>query len=127
MTAVKRYRRLAADIVPDAWYSPWTPTEAEFQRLFLRLARAKGFRWYHTFDSRRSNRGFPDLCLVNPAQRRIVFVELKGWTGQATDEQRDWLRDLNDAGGEAYLVKTSGDYARDVASIVELLTSRPRR
>ena len=124
---LKRYRRLAEDIIPAAWYSPWTPTEQELASLFEDIARAKGWRWYHTYDSRRSAPGFPDYVLVHTGQRRIVFVELKGWTGKPSDEQRAWLGDLDRAGGEAYLVTTSGDYARDAGSIAELLTARPRR
>lgn len=116
----------AEDLVPIAWTSPWTPTEAEFTRLVLRIARAKGWtRRYHTHNSRRSDRGFPDWVLVHPGQRRVLFLELKGWAGSATDEQRDWLGDLNDAGAEAYLVKTTGDYALDAARLTELFSHRP--
>ena len=129
MTArAKRYVTRAEDLVPGAWYSPWTPTEAEFTRLFLKVARSKGWtRRYHTRDSRGSGRGFPDWVLVNTAQRRLLFVELKGFAGTASEEQRDWLRDLDAVGVEAYLLTTTGDYARDAASIVELLTRKPVR
>ena len=124
----KRYIRLAEDIVPAAWVKPWTPTEAEFTRLVLRIARAKGWsRRYHTHDSRRSDRGFPDWVLVHPGQRRVLFLELKGFGGDASDEQRAWLADLDTAGMEAYLVKTTGDWALDAARVAELFTKRPRR
>jgi hypothetical protein len=128
MSRVKAYRRTAEELIPDAWYRPWTPTEAEFTRLFLRIARAKGWtRRYHTHDSRRSTRGFPDWVLVHTAQRRILFVELKGFAGTASDEQREWMAALDQAGAEAYIVTTSGDFARDAASLAELLTAKPRR
>lgn len=126
-TRSKPYRANAEDLVPIAWTAPWTPTEAEFMALFVEIADAKGWRRYHTRDSRGSNPGFPDLVLVSPAQRRVVFVELKAFGGKATDEQRSWLASLDVAGAEAYLVRTTGDYARDAASISELLSSRPRR
>lgn len=123
---VKPYRIRSEDLVPMAWHAPWTPTEAEFTELFLAIASAKGWlRRYHTHDSRRSSAGFPDWVLVNTFQRRILFVELKGFAGEASLEQRAWLRDLNDAGGEAYLLSTTGDYALDAASIAELLSRRP--
>lgn len=125
MSRTKAYRRTAEQLVPDAWFRPWTPTEAEFTRLFLRIARAKGWtRRYHTHDARRSTRGFPDWVLVNPAQRRVLFVELKGWHGTPSEEQREWLMALDQAGAEAYLLGTSGDFARDAASIGELLSHR---
>lgn len=124
----KAYRTRAEDLVPMAWHSPWTPTEAEFTRLFLQIARAHGWaRRYHTRDSRGSGRGFPDWVLVHTGQRRVLFVELKGWAGRASDEQRAWLADLNAAGAEAYLLTTTSDYARDAASISELLARRPPR
>lgn len=124
----KPYRARPEELVPIAWTSPWTPTEEEFTGLALEIAGAKGWsRRYHTHDSRRSARGFPDWVLVHPGQRRVLFLELKGWLGQATAEQLDWLRDLDAAGAEAYLVKTTGDYALDAAGLAELFSSRPPR
>jgi hypothetical protein len=120
-TRSKSYRRDPADIVPGAWTDPWTPTEAEFTRLVLQVARAKGWsRRYHTHDSRRSSRGFPDWVMVCTAQKRILFLELKGFGGKLGDEQRDWLADLNACGGEAYLVSTTGDKAHDMAALAEM-------
>lgn len=123
-----KYRRDPDDIVPMAWNHPWTPTEQELTDLFLEVAHALGWsRAYHTHDSRRSAPGFPDWVMVHPGQRRILFVELKGFGGLASEDQRAWLADINDAGGEGYLVTTSGDQARDLAAIADLLRSRPTR
>lgn len=49
-----------------------------------------GIRWYHSYDSRRSIPGWPDLVLVGG---RVIFRELKSATGDLRPEQRDW-RDL---------------------------------
>lgn len=116
--------------VERAFTSTWTPTEAEFEELFLDVATKLG--WppelrYHTHDSRRSREGFPDWVLVHPIQRRTIFVELKGWSGKPSDAQREWLAALDWSGSEAYLVTTTGDYARDGAAIAELLRRRPPR
>lgn len=70
--------------------------EPELQALILELAGI--YRWlrYHTADSRKSHRGFPDLQLlrVEPFPRLIV-AELKGDTEYGkkgpTDDQRRWL------------------------------------
>lgn len=124
---VRRYRTNAEDLVPMAWHSPWTPTEREFEALFVEVADAKGWLGYHTRDSRGSRPGFPDWTLVHVGQRRIIFVELKGFGGKPSDEQRAWLEQINEAGGEGYLVTTTCDYARDAAAIAELLTARPAR
>jgi hypothetical protein len=49
------------------------------------------FSWriYHTYDSRRSQPGFPDLVCVR--DRVVLFVELKTDRGRLTVDQRDWL------------------------------------
>lgn len=67
-------------------------TEAEFQRLVVEYAEWNGWKTYHTFDSRRSNAGFPDLVLVR--KRRLLFVELKSEKGRVTNDQKAWLADL---------------------------------
>lgn len=50
-------------------------TERQFQPQVVQLARLCGWLIYHTFDSRRSAAGFPDLCMVRGD--RCLFVELK--------------------------------------------------
>lgn len=62
-------------------------------------------RAYHTFDSRRSDTGFPDLVLVHPAHRRVVYLELKREHGRVTPAQAAWIRDLHHAGAEVYLAR----------------------
>lgn len=78
-----------------------TITEREFQRTVMVAARLFGWRCYHTFDSRRSAQGFPDLVLVRPP--RIVFVELKTTRGTASPSQSEWLDDLTRCGAEVHL------------------------
>ena len=39
-------------------------TEAQFQEAVVQLARLTGWLVYHTFDSRRSQAGYPDLTLL---------------------------------------------------------------
>jgi VRR-NUC domain len=69
-------------------------SERQLQEYVLELARLQGWLAYHTFDSRRSQAGFPDLVLVRPP--RLLFVELKGETskgtlGKLSKAQREWL------------------------------------
>jgi hypothetical protein len=78
-------------------------TEKAFQTQVVQLARLCGFETYHTFDSRRSDRGFPDLVLLNPKRGRLVFAELKVARGKTTPEQDVWLANLRAAGQEVYL------------------------
>jgi len=70
-------------------------TEAELQRQVIDLAEALGWLVYHTYNSRRSQRGFPDLCLVKGT--RLMFVELKREKGKLSAYQQEWLRAIDDA------------------------------
>lgn len=124
------FRRDDLDVTREGWTSSWTPTEAEFQDLFVTIAKRLGWAFLaHVADSRRmdlrSTGGLPDWFAVNPQLRRQIWVELKGWGGKATDEQRAFVQAINDAGGEAYIVTTSGDYGRDLAAISDLLSMAP--
>lgn len=64
-------------------------TEKQLQQAIVECARLLGWRVYHTFDSRRSEPGFPDLCMVRGHE--IVFAELKTANGKVTAAQQDWL------------------------------------
>lgn len=72
-------------------------TERQLQQAIVDCARLLGWRSYHTFDSRRSEPGFPDLVLVRD---RVVFAELKSERGRLTREQRAWAAALAAAGAE---------------------------
>jgi hypothetical protein len=74
-------------------------TEKAWQRQLVDLARQLGWTVYHTYDSRRSQPGFPDLVLVRD---RVLYVELKREQGKLTDAQAGWLDKLIAAGAEAY-------------------------
>ncbi len=81
-------------------------SERAFQRQVVEFAELMGWRTYHTYDSRRSNAGFPDLVLVRPP--RVVFVELKRERGRATRDQDLWAALLRACPGvEYYLWKPS--------------------
>ena len=81
-------------------------TENVWQAACISLAHNLRWRVYHTFDSRRSQPGFPDLVLV---RERIIFAELKDMRRQLTTAQSEWLDDLRRAGAEAYVWRPS-DY-----------------
>jgi hypothetical protein len=66
--------------------------EAELQAQVISLARWRGFLVYHTYDSRRSPPGFPDLVLVRPPC--LYFVELKSERGKLSPDQELWLDTL---------------------------------
>jgi hypothetical protein len=75
--------------------------EESFQSTVVALARLRGWRVYHTYDSRRSNHGWPDLFLCHPASGRVVVRELKVPPNTVTPEQRAWLEALRACGVDA--------------------------
>lgn len=92
-----------------------TMTEAELLGWVSTTARMCGWLAYHTHDSRRSEAGFPDLCLVRDDQ--VIFAELKSMKGKVTDAQQRWLDALDlVAGVTTYVWRPS-----DLDSILEVL------
>ena len=67
-------------------------TESELQQKIIDRATALGWLVYHTYDSRRSSAGFPDLVLARKG--RVLFVEVKSEKGRLTKDQAKWLREL---------------------------------
>lgn len=95
-------------------------TEKELDQQVKDLASACGFRRaYHTYDSRRSQSGFPDLVLVRD---RVVFIELKREGGKLSDAQKEWLAALLQAGAETYLIRP-----RHLDQLALILASRAER
>ena len=76
-------------------------SEKQLQDRVVTLAHRMGWLTYHTFDSRRSDPGFPDLVLVHPRQRRVLFRELKAEAGTVRPDQKTWIATLGVAGADA--------------------------
>ena len=76
-------------------------SEKEFQAQVIKMARLLAWRVYHTFDSRRSESGFPDLCMARWG--RLIFAELKSEKGRLTPAQDRWADVLKRvSGAEVY-------------------------
>lgn len=86
---------------------PRDMTERDFQALVVQLAKLRGWLTYHTYDSRRSDEGFPDLVMVR--DDRVLFIELKQErrNRKASAVQQKWLDNLTAAGQEVYLWRPS--------------------
>jgi hypothetical protein len=90
-------------------------TEAQLQTQVLAMARFHGFTLtYHTYDSRRSDAGFPDLVMVNPRQKRVLFRELKREKGSITSKQQTWIDTLTAAGQDAAIWKPSHLFSGEI-------------
>lgn len=70
-------------------------SEKEFQAQVLAAARTLGWELqYHTYDSRRSQKGWPDLVLIHPEKRLLVIWELKTEKGIVGPDQLEWMHGL---------------------------------
>lgn len=79
---------------------PFAPTsEKRFQDLVVAKARRYGLLCYHTYDSRRSAPGFPDLVIAGPGG--VAFRELKTENGRPSQAQMQWIHTLAAAGADA--------------------------
>lgn len=78
--------------------------EAAWQSRVTDYATLMGWTWYHTYSSKRSTAGFPDLALF---RERVVFAELKSERGRVTREQAEWRRVVEHAGAEYHLWRPS--------------------
>ena len=96
-------------------------TERELQDAIVTAARLGGWLHYHTYDSRRSQPGFPDLVLVHPHRGETVFWECKSASGRVTDPQHAWLDALTGSGQRAEVIRPA-----DLDSAIDYLI-QPRR
>ncbi len=71
-------------------------TENELMGAVIEMIEWTHGRYYHTYESRRSNPGWPDLVIAYPG--RLLVRELKTAKGKVTAEQSIWLALLAGAG-----------------------------
>lgn len=66
-------------------------TEVDFQKQITEIAKLFGWRFYHPFLSKWSERGWPDIIFLR--DRRMIVVELKTdkRSSKLTVEQAQWL------------------------------------
>jgi hypothetical protein len=125
----RRRRARLADVTASeaerVIFSTWR--EDELLNYVLATARTVGWKVYHTRYSIKSASGFPDVVAVSRTRRRVLYAELKreglfptesrfAPSGHWVVGQREWLKDLADAGAEVYLWWPSD--TRDIATIL---------
>jgi len=91
-------------------------TERDLREWIRDLCKLFGWKMYFSWTSIHSPRGFPDLVLCNPEQKRVIFAELKTNKGKVTPYQQEWLDALDGAGAEVYLWRPG-----DIEGIAEIL------
>lgn len=93
--------------------------EDAFLRQVKQLFEMRGWLFYHTHRSDRSEAGFPDCTIVHQSGRTI-FAELKMPDNKPTPEQSKWLDALTE-GNEVYLW-----YPQDWNYIEHVAGGRPK-
>jgi hypothetical protein len=111
-----------------------TVNETDFQQQVIDAAHLLGWRCAHFRGVRVQRKdgtihyqtpvqadgeGFPDLVLVNPSLRRVLYVELKSDIGKMSPAQVAWQILLERAGQEFYLWKP-----RDWDKLIEILRGK---
>jgi hypothetical protein len=100
--SLRRNEAFGIGITPEGWQTQvidlahalgWTVAH------FRPAMTEKGWRTAIGADGK----GYPDLTLVHPIQRRVIWAELKTGSGRPSPEQKQWLELLQQAGQEAYL------------------------
>lgn len=108
---------LARKAAEEAAANPDPAEEAQSEKAFqadiVKFAEKQGWTCYHTYNSRKSQEGYPDLTLV---RERVVWIEAKTETGVVSAAQQTWHELLNAAGQEAYIFRP-----KDWPQIVEVL------
>ena len=94
---------------------PASCSEATFQRHVVELAERLGWRCYHTFDSRRSAAGWPDLTMLRAGV--LILAELKTDRGEPTAEQTAWLTELRAVRGIVVRLWRPSDWAAIVREL----------
>lgn len=91
--------------------------EKDLQALCERALEDAGWNVYHTYDSRRSRRGFPDIVAVRG--RRLIWRELKDMKGRLTTEQKVWKLALETAGQDYGIWRPDQWHRGDILKEVE--------
>ena len=88
--------------------------EKELQQTVLEMFQWHGWLTYHTYDSRMSQPGFPDVVALKG--HRCVWMELKSEKGKVTPHQKQWLDELVVSQQDVYLVRPADlDAVADIA------------
>lgn len=124
----KKLQPNAVLLAAAAWvdpYDPLHPLEEQFRQAARDVAKRLGWTCFHQRDSRGSDAGWLDETWIRPP--RVLFVELKAPDGRYSEAQRDTIALLQRCPGvEVYAIRSTGDRARDQASIAQLLSPHAR-
>ncbi len=97
--------------------------EREFQAAVVKEAKANGWLCFHVHNSRKSERGWPDLAMARG--NRLLLWELKTATGTLDAPQETWREVLSGIGGTVeYAVKRPADWPAIVRELSPTQTEK---
>ena len=110
------------ELMEMAGYLEWS--EGKLKSYIEKIAAQWGWLFYHTYRSKRSPEGYPDVTLVKPPW--YIVAELKSLTGEPSEDQWVWLYDLQEVAEanpyfEVYLLRPTDE---DIELITRLISSR---
>jgi len=114
MVAVQDYHALVADRM----------REDELFELIRGEMNARGLLFYHTYNSRRSNPGFPDLVVVGP--RGILYRELKRQKKNPEPAQVVWIERLRLVGQDVDTWRPSDWFSERIHRELQQIAGGPR-
>lgn len=91
-------------------------SERDLQRQIVNTAKMLGWMVYHTYDSRKSEPGFPDLIMVRGTI--CIAAEIKAQKGQVTQAQQNWLDALSLTGVNVYVWRPDDWYSGKIDDIL---------
>lgn len=98
-------RRAVNESVVNAGDYVDSMSEKQLQEAIIEAAQLLSYRFYHTYDSRRSVVGFPDLILLRERDGRRFAIECKTQKGKASEAQMAWLATFSACGIPALIVR----------------------
>jgi hypothetical protein len=85
-----------------------------------------GYPFYHAYDSRRSNPGWPDLIVMLPGGR-VAFIELKNAKGTQSKAQIEFMEQAVKRGHYYGVARSPEQMMEMVADAEELFTTEAQR
>lgn len=82
------------NLTPDEVFAEQIRNEGQFQAWLNARLSENGWLHYHTYDSRRSPKGFLDTHAVHVPRLRLLWAELKVGRNKPSPKQRVWLAAL---------------------------------
>lgn len=118
--------QVAATLTEPYCAHPWTRSEGSLQAACEVVLKRMGYPYYHAYDARRSNPGWPDLIVMLPAGR-VAFIELKNDKGKQSQAQLAFMAEAVKRGHYYGVARSPEQMLMMVAEAERLFTTEAQR